>query len=140
MASVIGEYTGTRQVKTIYQQIPSHLRLPAPYQQANNIIFVIFQLDVGLVQSTVSTHVIVWMVLCVTPPRETVRPVVMTETPTLTCGEEPGAGQAVKWVSVSNGYMWRGGWGRPGCQVGVSNGYMWRRNWSGPGCQVGKCQ
>ena len=36
----------------------------------------------------------------------------------VTCGEEPGAGLAAKWVSVSNGYMWRGAWGGPGCQVG----------------------
>ena len=27
-------------------------------------------------------------------------------------------GLAVKWVSVSNGYMWRGAWGGSGCQVG----------------------
>ena len=66
-----------------------------------------FQLAAGLVRTmAVSTHAIVWMVLSATPPRETVRPVVMTETPTVTCGEEPGAGLAAKWVSVSNGYMW----------------------------------
>ena len=53
-----------------------------------------------------STHVIVWMVLCVTPPGDTVRPVVMTEIPTVTGGEEPGVDLAAKWVSVSNGYMW----------------------------------
>ena len=39
----------------------------------------------------------------------------------VTCGEEPGVGLAAKWVSVSNGYMWR-------------------EAWSGSGCQVGKCQ
>ena len=71
-------------------------------------------------------------------------------------------GLAAKWVSVSNGYMWRGAWSGPGCQVGkcqqwshcgegpgarlaakwvsVSNGHMWRGAWGGPGCQVGKCQ
>ena len=61
-----------------------------------------------------------------------------------------------------DGYMWRGAWGGPGCQVGkcqhvvtcgeepgaglaakwviVSNGYTWSGAWDGPGCQVGKCQ
>ena len=32
--------------------------------------------------------------------------------------EEPGAGLAAKWVSVSNGHMWRGASGGPVCQVG----------------------
>ena len=36
----------------------------------------------------------------------------------VTCGEEPGVGLAAKWVSISNGYMWRGTWGGSGCQVG----------------------
>ena len=36
----------------------------------------------------------------------------------VTCGEEPGVGLAAEWVSVSNGYMWRGAWNGPGCQVG----------------------
>ena len=31
----------------------------------------------------------------------------------ITCGEEPGVDLAAKWVSVSNGYMWRGAWGGP---------------------------
>ena len=58
----------------------------------------------------------------------------------VTCGGEPGEGLAAKWVSVSIGYMWRGAWGGPGCQVGVSNSYMWRGAQDGAGCQVGKCQ
>ena len=62
-----------------------------------------------------STHVIVWMVLCVTLPRETVQPVVMTEIPRVMCGADPGAGLAAKWVSVSNGYMWIGDWVGPDC-------------------------
>ena len=65
-----------------------------------------------------STRVIVWMVQHVAQQRETVQSVVMTETPTVTGGEEPGAGLAAKWVSVSNGYMWRGAWGGPSWQVG----------------------
>ena len=78
-----------------------------------------FQLAAGLVQIlTVSTGVTVWMVLCVTPPRDSVQSVVMLEAPMVTCGQEPGAGLAAKWVSVSHGYMWRGAWGGPGCQVG----------------------
>ena len=39
----------------------------------------------------------------------------------VTCGEDSGAGFAAMWVSVDNGYMWKGAWDRPGCQVGVSN-------------------
>ena len=61
----------------------------------------------------------------------------------VTCGEEPGAGLAAKWVSVSNGYMWSGeepGAGLAVKLISVSNGYMWRGAWSGSGCQVGKCQ
>ena len=27
-----------------------------------------------------------------------------------------------------------------GCDDGDPNGYMWRGAWGGPGCQVGKCQ
>ena len=38
----------------------------------------------------------------------------------VTCGEDSGAGLAAKWVSVDNGYMWKGPWDRPDCQVGVS--------------------
>ena len=33
------------------------------------------------------------------------------------CGEEPGAGLAAKWVSVSNGYMWSEVWGGTGYEV-----------------------
>ena len=36
----------------------------------------------------------------------------------VTCGEEPGVGLAARWVSVSNGYMWRTALGGRGCQVG----------------------
>ena len=36
----------------------------------------------------------------------------------VTGGEGVGVALAAKWVSVSNDYMWRGGWGGPGCQVG----------------------
>ena len=43
----------------------------------------------------------------------------------VTCGEEPGAGLAAKWVSVSNGYMWRGAWGGHGCQVGKCQQWLY---------------
>ena len=54
-----------------------------------------------------------------------------------TCGEEPEAGLAAKWVSISNCYMKIGASGRPGRQVGVSIAYMWGGFWGGPCCQVG---
>ena len=33
----------------------------------------------------------------------------------VTCGKEPGAGLAAKWVSINNGYTWEGVWGLIGC-------------------------
>ena len=37
----------------------------------------------------------------------------------VTSGEEPAVGLTTARVSVRNGYTWRGGWGRPDCQVGM---------------------
>ena len=58
----------------------------------------------------------------------------------VTCGEEPGVGLAVKWVSEMVTCGEESGAGLAVKWVSVSNGYMWRGAWSGPGCQVGKCQ
>ena len=44
----------------------------------------------------------------------------------VTCGEEPVAVLDAKWVGVSNGYMWRGAWGGPGCQVGKCQQWLHR--------------